>query len=122
MPSEKVCSFTVLELFVFSSWSMQTCFKQVHGPAALAVCFIWTAGSLCLSVHEYICFIWVHLSFLQCVPSLCSPAAGWLHGCCPLVHISYPYFYLFCCLSFNLVCALHLVGHLVTWCDMATKS
>src|SRR6266481_8857355 len=34
-------TLVVLEIFVFSSWSMQPCFIQVHGLAALVVWFIW---------------------------------------------------------------------------------
>jgi len=84
---------------------MQTCFTLVHGLAALAVCFIWTAGFLCMSVHEYICFIRVHVwwdlmsvsyrlvspffQYFQCLSPFFNTFNAWPVSLCPSLVCSF---------------------------------
>src|SRR6266481_9281685 len=57
-------TLVVLELFVFSRWSMQTCFIQVDGLAALGVHFTWTwASYVCQCMSTSVSYELLSVSF-----------------------------------------------------------
>src|SRR6266481_7020856 len=57
-------TLVVLEIFVFSRWSMQTCFIQVHGLAALGVHFTWTwASYVCQCMSTSVSYELLSVSF-----------------------------------------------------------